>query len=338
MLRVVRSLLAPRHARALLATAAFCAGAPIAADAHCLVGGRLFPSTLAIDDPCVNDELALPAFSTASTGDRPANRETEIGGHYAKRVFDNVAVMAGRSWSRLSTPGAVISGFGAIETGVKYQFMTLPAPELVISTGFFVEWGKTGRQSLGAPAFNVYTPTLFFGKGFGDLPNSLNALRPFAITGQFGYAIPGWRRTTTPMLDDGGVLGMDVERHPHIFKWGFSLQYSMAYLRQHVYDFDLPDFVNRLIPLVEVSLDTPFANTLTSGRTTTGTVNPGIVYAQKAWQIGVEAIIPINRASGKDIGARAQLHFILDEILPQSVTRPVFAGGPPAITRLGDQP
>ena len=74
------------------------------AQAHCLVGGRLFPSTLAIDDPCVNDELALPAFAAFGTGDQPANRQFDISGHYAKRVFDNVAVMVGAPWTRLSTP------------------------------------------------------------------------------------------------------------------------------------------------------------------------------------------------------------------------------------------
>lgn len=28
--------------------------------AHCFVGARFFPATLATDDPCVADELALP--------------------------------------------------------------------------------------------------------------------------------------------------------------------------------------------------------------------------------------------------------------------------------------
>lgn len=312
--------------------------APAMAQAHCLVGGRLFPSTLAIDDPCVNDELRLPGVAAFGTGDQPANRQLEISGEYAKRVFDNVAVTVARPWIRLSTPGRSIAGFGAIETGVKYQFLTLPEPEIVVSTGFFVEWGKTGRRSLGAEPFNSYAPTLFFGKGFGDLPLSLNALRPLAITGQLAYQVPGWRRTVTPAVDDDGVLGFDVERHPSLLKWGFSLQYSLLYLRQHVYDFGLPDFFNRLIPLVEFSFQTPVANTLTSGRKTLGTINPGFVYTQKAWQLGIEAILPINRASGKGVGVQAQLHLILDEILPAALTRPLIAGGPPNFRRIGDGP
>lgn len=284
----------------------------------------MFPSTLAIDDPCVNDELALPAVAAFGTGDQPANRQFELSGHYAKRVLDNVALMVGRGWTRLSTPGGARSGFGALETGIKYQFLTLPDPELVLSVGFFTEWGRTGKLSLGAERFNTYSPTFFFGKGFGDLPTALNFLRPFALTGQVGYSVPGWRRTLSPTLNQNGALAFDIDRHPRTLNWGGSLQFSMPYLRQHVRDFDLPTFVNRLTPLVEFSMKTPVGNTLTSGRKTLGTINPGVVYATQAYQIGVEAIVPINRASGKGIGVQAQLHIILDEILPPSLTKPLF--------------
>lgn len=309
------------HSACAFGVALFAAGG---AQAHCLVGGRMFPSTLAIDDPCVNDEIAFPALAVFGTGDRPANREIDVSAHYAKRVFGNVALMVDRGWTRLSTPGGARAGFGALETGVKWQFLTLPDPELVMSVGFFTEWGKTGKLSLGAERFNTYTPTFFFGKGFGDLPTDLNFLRPFAVTGQVGYAIPGWRRTVAPALDESGALAFDIDRHPRVLNWGFSVQYSMSYLRQHVRDFDLPTTVNRLIPIVEFNFRTPVANTLTSGRRTLGTVNPGVVYATKAWQFGVEAIVPINRASGKGVGVQAQLHLILDEILPPALTRPLF--------------
>ena len=32
------------------------------------------------------------------------------------------------------------------------------------------------------------TPTMYFGKGFGDLP--IGCLRPFALTGTLGYRSP----------------------------------------------------------------------------------------------------------------------------------------------------
>jgi hypothetical protein len=39
----------------------------------------------------------------------------------------------------------------------------------------------------------------------------------------------------------------------------------------------------------------------------------------------VEAIIPINRASGDGIGVIGNLHFFLEDIFPNSVGKPLFA-------------
>jgi hypothetical protein len=98
----------------------------------------------------------------------------------------------------------------------------------------------------------------------------------------------------------------------------------MPYLKASVVDLGLPEFFNRMIPLVEANLQTPVANTLTSGRLTTGTINPGIIWVGNKYQIGVEALIPINRQSGSNIGAIAQLHFYLDDIDPRGIGRPLF--------------
>ena len=40
--------------------------------AHEIVGNRFFPATLTIDDPGVNDELALPTVDSFNTGDGSA--------------------------------------------------------------------------------------------------------------------------------------------------------------------------------------------------------------------------------------------------------------------------
>jgi hypothetical protein len=109
-----------------------------------------------------------------------------------------------------------------------------------------------------------------------------------------------------------------------VLVWGGTLQYSLPYLKQNVVDLGLPDFVNRLIPIVEVALQTPAANTVTSGTVTTGTINPGLIYAANKFQLAAEAIIPINRASGTGVGGMVQLHFYLDDIFPDSIGRPIF--------------
>jgi hypothetical protein len=111
----------------------------------------------------------------------------------------------------------------------------------------------------------------------------------------------------------------------------------MPYLKSAVVDLGLPDFVNRLIPIVEVALQTPVSNTATSGTVTTGTVNPGIIYAGNKYQVAVEAMIPVNRQSGTSVGVIGQLHFFLDDIFPNSLGRPIFANnintGRPAFGR-----
>ena len=98
----------------------------------------------------------------------------------------------------------------------------------------------------------------------------------------------------------------------------------MPYLKSAVVDLGLPDFVNHLIPLVEANLQTPVANTLTSGTMTTGTINPGVIWVGNTFQVGIEALIPINRQSGTNVGVIAQLHFYLDDIDPHGIGKPIF--------------
>jgi hypothetical protein len=100
----------------------------------------------------------------------------------------------------------------------------------------------------------------------------------------------------------------------------------MPYLKSAVIDLGLPDFINRFIPLVEATLQTPVSNTFTSGTMTTGTINPGFLWVGNTFQIGIEALIPINRQSGTNVGVIAQLHFYLDDIDPRGIGKPIFGG------------
>jgi len=297
--------------------------------AHEIVGNRFFPATLGIEDPGVNDELALPTISNFKTGDDPSFRQLDFSGEFSKRITDAFAIALGSTYSRLSPPGGPTgtgaNGFQNLETTFKYRLLKDPAHEFVMSVGLSVEWGGTGASSVGAEPFNVYTPTVFFGKGLGDLPDTLSWIRPVAITGQVGYAIPGRNSTTTFGIDpDSGAPTADTEFHPRVLNWGGTIQYSMPYLKSPVIDLGLPDFVNHLIPLVEANLQTPVANTFTSGTTTTGTINPGVIWVGKSFQFGVEALIPINRQSGTNVGFIAQLHFYLDDIDPRGIGKPIF--------------
>jgi hypothetical protein len=119
---------------------------------------------------------------------------------------------------------------------------------------------------------------------------------------------------------------VDAEFNARVLAWGGSIQYSMPYLKSSVIDLDLPDFINHLIPIVEFSLQTPVSNTLTSGTVTTGTINPGVIWVGNYFQVGVEAIVPVNRQSGSGVGVMAQLHLYLDDIDPRGVGKPIFGG------------
>ena len=299
--------------------------ATTAATSHEIVGNRMFPATIAIDDPGVADELSLPTVARYKTGDDPSVKELDISGEYSKLITEDFAVSFSPTWTHLYAPGGPnlvgASGFQNIETTFKYRLFKNAEHEFVASIGLNIEWGNSGAQDVGADPFTTYTPTFYFGKGFGDLPAGMNWARPFALTGQIGYAIPSSSATITVDPDSGDV---DTEYNPRVLVWGASLQYSLPYLKSAVADVGLPDFVNHLIPLVEASFETPVGNTASSGTVTTGTVNPGVIWVGKYYQVGVEAMIPINRQSGTGIGAIGQIHFFLDDIFPNSIGRPLF--------------
>jgi hypothetical protein len=118
------------------------------------------------------------------------------------------------------------------------------------------------------------------------------------------------------------VRSVNIERHPEVLEWGFALEYSVIYLQSQVQDMHLHAPFDRLIPLVEFALETPL-NRRARGQTT-GTVNPGIIWAGKYCQVGVEAVVPMNERTGNNIGVIAQLHFYLDDLFPHSLGRPLF--------------
>jgi len=298
--------------------------------AHEIVGNRFFPATLGIDDPGVNDELSLPTVDSFKTGDVPPVRQRDISGEFSKRITEDFAISFGSTYTFLGPidpTAAGANGFQNLDTTFKYRVYKNPEHEFVMSVGLSIEWGGTGAESVGAEPFHHYTPNLYFGKGLGDLPDTLSWIRPVAITGQVGYSIPARNSTTTFGIDpDTGNPTVDTQFNPRVLNWGATIQYSMPYLKSAVVDLGLPEFINHLIPLVEATLQTPVANTLTSGTMTTGTINPGVIWVGNTFQVAVEALIPINRQSGTNVGVIAQLHLYLDDIDPRGIGKPIFGG------------
>jgi hypothetical protein len=291
--------------------------------AHCFVGARFFPATLAIDDPCVADELSIPTVAWSRTSDQPSAQQLDISGEFSKRITEYFGVSVAPAWTRIAPPGGPnVSGFQDLETTFKYQFLTLADHEFVMSTALVIDWGGTGALGVGADTFTTYMPTLYMGKGFGTLPDSLGWARPFGFTAQVGYAIPSSSSSTT--VDDSGNISVDL--HPQFVNYGFSLQYSMPYLKSNVVDLQLPDVINHLIPVVEAQFQTPVANNFGTGIGTTGTINPGVIWVGSYFQVGLEAMIPINHASGSGVGVIGQLHLYLDDMFPHTIGQPLIGG------------
>ncbi|HYM18825.1 MAG TPA: hypothetical protein VEU06_09700 [Micropepsaceae bacterium] len=270
--------------------------------AHGFAGARFFPATLASDDPFVADEFSLPtaAFFKDSDDVRTESYSVDL----AKRITRDFGIELGESYVSSHVPGGpTASGFDNLSFGAKYQIAIDPVHEAIFAVGVDADIGGTGAKRIGADRFSTFTPTFFFGKGFGDLSNNVSLLRPFAVTGSMGVALP-------------------TKENPDALEIGLALEYSLQYLQSQVRDVGLGAPFDRLIPLVEFAVETPFQR----GGVTTGTANPGVVWAGQYFQLGAEAIIPLNGASGHVVGFKAQLHFFIDDLFPNSIGRPIFGG------------
>ena len=302
----------------LVFIASACAALPVDfACAHGFAGKRFFPATLATEDPFVADELSLPTISSRRTGDDPSTLEQSISVDVSKRITTDFGIGIGASYLRLRPDGAPTqNGFDNFAASAKYQFYKSDVHETILSVGVDWDIGGSGSKRVGAESFSNITPTFFFGRGLGDLPETVQYLRPFALTGTAGIGIPT-RSSSTITEDDGSLT---TEQHPHVLKLGLALEYSLPYLQSFVKDVGLREPFNRIIPVVELSLEKP----IDRGRGPwVGTVNPGLLIAGKYMQVGIEAVIPVGKAGGKT-GVLAQLHFFLDDLFPTTLGKPLL--------------
>jgi hypothetical protein len=265
------------------------------ATAHGIVGDRFFPATIASDDPFAADELALPTISLG-------NHEEDYDFEYSKSIFPHFAVSLDGGYVNAHPPGELhASGWDNFAVTPVWQFLTDADSEFVASAGVGFDIGGSGSRAI-ADRFTTTTPEVLFGKGLGDLPDSMALLRPLAVTGVIGYAIPGARG------------------EPDSLQWSGALEYSLLYLQNNVRDQGFSSVVAHLTPLVEFAMETP-----DSGGAT-GTINPGLIWSGQYTQFGIEAVVPVNRASGRNVGVLMQLHFYIDDIFPATMGTPIIGG------------
>lgn len=275
--------------------------APLSVLAHGVAGDRVFPATLAVDDPAVSDEMTLPQVQLFKERDDDgrASRTRTYSAEYDKRITDDFGISVEDAY----VDGPEGKGFDNAGIGAKYQLYRNDPHEILLAAGLDFDIGGTGRKQL-SEDYSTATPEFFFGKGLGDLPDSVAYLRPFAVTGELGYSIPLHHNESDEL------------------NTGLTLQYSLPYLQQHVKDIGLPAPLDGVVPLVEFAFDTPVDHT--DNHRTVGTINPGFIWMGKDMQFGLEAVLPLNHDSGQGVGVVGQVHIFFDDLLPKTLGRPIF--------------
>ena len=280
-----------------------------AAHAHGVIGNRFIPSTLTLEDPFPSDEMDLLSFQRGSKNKE--GRETSVGFEFSKRLTPDFALGVGWEYLFLEPREADArrtSGAANPEFSAKYSLFRSIEHEGIFSVGLEVEAGGVGSKRV-AERVTTISPAFYFGKGWGDLPNSLSYLKPFSITGSFAVNNPANRFTGS---------GDDKERNPTSLSYGVALIYSLPYLQSAIKDVGLSAPFDRMFPVVEFNFES-----LVSGpdtRHTTAFANPGVIWAGKYVQLGLEAQVPMNNVSGKNVGVNGLIHLFIDDIWPNIFT------------------
>ena len=274
---------------------------PISAAPY-VVGNRYFPPTPTTEDPFVSDEISLKVSQVrhGTTASESAHRETEAEFGIDKRITDDLGISIESSYKAIDySTQSNKYGFDNVTATLTYQFYKNDDRELLLSAGIERMTGGTGASRIGAEDTGTTTPTFYFGKGFGDLPDGIKYLKPFAITGTVGYQFADVPAPSTPDL----------------LTMGFSIQYSLRYMEGNVAYIGLPEWIDRIVPVIEFSYTTPTNSS--SSVTTVGTVAPGFVYVGNNFDIGLEALVPATGQPKTDVGVIAMLHVRLGGALGQ---------------------
>ena len=291
------------------------------AQAHGIAGNRLFPGTLAFDDPAVSDDFAITTsmngrlFEGLDVTDRSVNLA------FARLLTPTLSLgmdagLTRRTWGRVSQTGVI----GANIT-LKSEVYRDDLHETLVSASLVYGIGHSGSGRVGADAPSTIQTGVYFGKGFGDLPEEMSWFRPFGITGGLALEVPTRSGSTnlTYQRTEGNFTAVQI-RNVETLHWGFAIEYSLLYRTSRFTPGRLPDTepLHQFVPVIELAFDSP------RGRKTTGTVNPGIAYVADTWQVAAELVVPLSRLSGRGFGARVQVLYFIDDLMPSIFGKPLF--------------
>src|SRR6202049_3676408 len=246
------------------------------------VGDRFFPSTLAPTVPPPADFYKPPYF--VELPDTATTREIDVPTTYSRLITKDWSVFFTETFRSIEQANTgTRSGFDNFVIGTQYQLYTNPEHQFVFTIGGTAAIGGTGAPGI-ASSFSTLTPTIYIGKGFGDLPDSLAWLRPLTVSGTVAVAVPTESFTLTslgtinrPSADAGaftslsplppGPTTLAETVNPKILQLGFALEYSLVTNQYTGPNRTGTRYAEGWVPLVEFTTATPLNGPL-AGRTT----------------------------------------------------------------------
>ena len=276
-----------------------------AAQAYTAAGDRLFPATILLPQIGPTDEFYITGSTLPqqTSSGAPGGRSTNLTAVFDKTITDrfSATLTEGYAWQRLGA-GSSPSGWQNFAFALQYLAILDQPREFLLSAGIEREFGGTGAMKIGANSQGATIPALFFGKGLGDF--DLGYLRPLAFAGTVGY-----------LISDGAP-------RPNLVQTGFVIEYSIPYLLSKVAAVEMPDFLRATTPMVEMQFSKPVGRSF--GQASTALIGAGFNYSGEGWDLGVEALIPQNHATGRGAGFTIQLHFSLDFLAPTTIGKPLL--------------
>ncbi|MGH7095985.1 MAG: hypothetical protein ACREFB_20955, partial [Stellaceae bacterium] len=137
--------------------------------AHAVCGDRVFPATLTMDDPGVNDELSLPTIQDSSipaSAGSNAGRAIDYGFEFDKRITQDLGfAINGDYYTQRGAGHNNQHGWNNFSLTLKDQLPCSEAHEFMVSFGVVREFAGTGSSQLAnAGAIDTVsntTPTLY---------------------------------------------------------------------------------------------------------------------------------------------------------------------------------
>ncbi|MFQ5780266.1 MAG: hypothetical protein ACE5HN_05710 [Nitrospiria bacterium] len=275
--------------------------------AHGVVGKRLFVEPIVTEDANVFSEfdLLIPSFIRGENDEK----ELELGSSLTLRLTENLGLEIEQEWvNRNPLTGPNLTGFSDFETVLKYVAHVNPKREWIFTVALIWE-PPIGKDNVREGDFHSFGTGVFYGKGFGDLPEWAKYLRPLALQGDV-------------------VIKYPVDRDPaksfNTLTWNFAFYYSIPYLQQSVKDFGIPSPYSRLFPMLEISSERILNGPNVGLREIIA--RPGVMWVGKSVQVGLAAILPMNEAARDEVdaGVTGIISLYLDDLFPIQFKDPLL--------------